>query len=46
VVYAVWSGAGTVIMAAVGVFYFNESYSWRKFIYLLLIILGVIGVTI
>jgi small multidrug resistance pump len=46
IVYSVWSGIGTVIMAAVGVFHFNESYSWRKFIFLLLIVVGVIGVTV
>jgi len=44
VVYAVWSGIGTVILAAVGVYYFNESFSWRKMIFLLLIVIGVIGI--
>ncbi len=43
VVYAVWSGLGTVFVATVGIFYFDESVSVKKIIYLTLIILGVIG---
>ena len=44
VVYAVWSGAGTVIVAAVGMIYFKESVSIKKIVYLTLIVIGVIGV--
>ena len=44
VVYAIWSGAGTVLVAAVGMIYFNESVSRKKIIYLALIVIGVIGV--
>ena len=44
VVYAVWSGVGTVLVTAVGVFYFNESVSIRKLCFLMLIIIGVIGI--
>lgn len=43
VVYAVWSGVGTVLISAVGFFYFKESMSLRKIIFLMLIIIGVIG---
>lgn len=46
VVYAVWSGVGTILVAAIGVFYFNESISWRKLFFLLLIVVGVIGMHI
>lgn len=44
IVYAVWSGVGTVLVAAVGIIYFNESVSIRKFTFLSLIIIGVIGI--
>lgn len=44
VVYAVWSGAGTVLVSLVGIIYFNESISFRKIIFLCLIVVGVIGI--
>jgi len=44
VVYAVWSGVGTILMAIIGIFYFNESFSLRKTFYLLLIVIGIIGI--
>jgi len=43
VVYAIWSGVGTLMMAAIGIFYFNESVSMRKLFFLCLIIAGVVG---
>ena len=43
VVYAVWSGVGTILVAAIGIFYFNEKVSLRKIIFLALIVFGVIG---
>ncbi len=46
VVYAVWSGAGTILVAGVGVFYFGESLSLRKVLFLMLIVIGVIGMHI
>lgn len=44
IVYAVWSGVGTLLMAAIGVLHFHESLSLKKIIFLILIIIGVIGV--
>lgn len=44
IVYAVWSGVGTILMAAIGIFYFNESVSMRKVVYLALIVIGIIGI--
>lgn len=44
VVYAVWSGIGTFLIAMIGIFYFNESASFKKILFLLLIIIGVIGI--
>lgn len=44
VVYAVWSGVGTVLVAGIGILYFNESISLQKIIFLALIVIGVIGI--
>ena len=44
VVYAVWSGVGTLLIALIGIFHFHESVSLTKFIFLFIIILGVIGI--
>ena len=44
IVYAIWSGVGTVLVAAIGILYFDESASLRKLFFLSLIILGVIGI--
>lgn len=44
VVYAVWSGVGTLLVASIGILYFNESISIKKVIFLLLIVIGVIGI--
>ncbi len=46
VVYAVWSGVGTVLVGMVGIFYFGEAVSVRKILYLFVIIIGVIGIHI
>lgn len=43
IVYAVWSGVGTVLIAAIGMVYLHESVSIRKIIFLGLIVVGVIG---
>lgn len=44
IVYAVWSGIGTVLIAIIGFLYFNESVSFRKIVFLILIVIGVIGI--
>jgi len=41
-VYAIWSGAGTALVAMIGVLYFGESFTWVKILGLLLVIFGVI----
>lgn len=45
-VYAVWSGVGTLLVAVIGILYFKESISFKKIVYLLLIVIGVIGIHI
>ena len=44
VIYAVWSGVGTVLVATIGFFYFHESVSVKKIFFLALIVIGVIGI--
>ncbi len=43
IVYAVWSGVGTVLVYAISVAYFNEAISTKRIIFLTLIVMGVIG---
>ena len=45
-VYAVWSGAGTALIAAVGMIAFGETATALKFLSIALIILGVIGLNL
>jgi small multidrug resistance pump len=44
VVYAVWSGVGTVATAAIGVWYFKESATALKMVSIGLVVIGVMGV--
>jgi len=41
-VYAIWSGAGTALVATIGILYFEESFHWLKILGLCFIIGGVI----
>lgn len=43
VVYAVWSGIGTLLVYAISVVYLNEAISIKRIIFLALIVFGVIG---
>ncbi|MDR3477695.1 MAG: multidrug efflux SMR transporter [Gammaproteobacteria bacterium] len=44
IVYAIWSGVGTILVAIIGVLLFHESISVTKVISLLLIVIGVLGI--
>jgi small multidrug resistance pump len=46
VAYAVWSGAGTALIAVIGILYFREAATALKFFSLLLIIVGVVGLNL
>ncbi len=46
IAYAIWSGIGTALIAAIGVLYFRESASFLKFLSISLIILGVVGLSL
>jgi small multidrug resistance pump len=41
--YAIWSGLGTLLIAIIGVIYFQEPITLLKALSLLLIIMGVVG---
>ncbi|NDV25230.1 multidrug efflux SMR transporter [Desulfovibrio sp. JC010] len=43
VAYAIWSGLGTALIFAIGIFFFKESVSALKVLSLLLILTGVVG---
>jgi small multidrug resistance pump len=43
VAYSVWSGLGTTLIASIGIIWFRESISFIKFLSIVLIIIGVIG---
>lgn len=44
--YAIWSGLGTVLIALIGIWFFNESVSPLKVASIALVILGVIGLNL
>jgi small multidrug resistance pump len=44
VVYAVWSGVGTAVTAAIGVLYFKEPATAMKMASIGLVVIGVLGV--
>lgn len=45
-VYAIWSGLGTALIALVGFFFFKESLDWIRIVSLFLIVSGVIGLQV
>ncbi|MBD2360921.1 MULTISPECIES: DMT family transporter [unclassified Anabaena] len=44
VAYAIWSGLGTMLIASIGIIWFQESMSLVKFLSIGLIVIGVIGI--
>lgn len=46
IIYAIWSGVGTALLAIIGVLYFQESLSWIKVVSILFIIIGVVGLNL
>jgi small multidrug resistance pump len=46
IAYAVWSGAGTALVATVGILWFREPVTALKIISLALIVFGVVGLQI
>lgn len=46
VAYAIWSGAGTAVIAVIGIWFFKEQVSTLKVLSIALIVIGVIGVNL
>jgi len=46
VAYAVWSGIGIALIAIIGILFFQESMSTEKLAFIVLIIVGAIGLNI
>lgn len=46
VVYAIWAGLGTALIALIGIFIFQEKMTALKFVSLLLVVAGVIGLNL
>lgn len=46
VVYAIWSGLGITLITLIGLVFFGESVTVAKFVFIALIVVGVIGLQI
>lgn len=46
VTYAIWAGAGTALVAVVGIVFLNEPLDWVKAVSLTLIVAGVVGLNL
>ncbi|BAY37913.1 small multidrug resistance protein [Nostoc sp. NIES-2111] len=44
IAYSVWSGLGTTLIATIGLIWFRESMTLIKFMSMILIIVGVVGI--
>jgi len=45
-VYAIWSGMGTLLITVIGIVYFGEAATTLKLLSILLIIIGVVGLNL
>ena len=43
IAYAIWAGAGTALIAIIGIVYFREPVSALKIVSLILVVAGVVG---
>jgi small multidrug resistance pump len=46
IAYAVWAGAGTLLIAMLGVIFFKESMSMMKMLSMVLVIAGIVGLNL
>lgn len=46
IAYAIWAGLGVLLIAVIGVLYFDETITALKIVSIALIILGVVGLSI
>ncbi|MDS0527484.1 multidrug efflux SMR transporter [Clostridium sp. SHJSY1] len=45
-VYAVFTGIGTVGTVLIGMLYFNEAFSWSKIGFIIILLIGILGLKI
>lgn len=43
-VYAIWSGVGTIFVGIIGILIFDESFSYKKILSLFFVVIGVVGI--
>lgn len=43
VAYAIWSAIGIILISIIGMFYFNEHFSYAKLVSILIIVIGVVS---
>jgi small multidrug resistance pump len=46
VAYAVWAGAGTALVAVIGLVFLGEHFTWVKAASLAMIVAGVVGLNL
>ncbi len=46
IAYAIWSGLGTLLIVAIGIFFFNEPVTAVKILCIALIIVGAVGLNL
>lgn len=46
ITYAIWAGAGIVLITAIGIFFFGESTDWKKIFFIALILTGAVGLNL
>lgn len=44
--YAIWAGLGTALIVSIGIVFFKETINIQKIIFILLIIIGVVGLNL
>ena len=42
--YAIWSGAGTLAISFIGIYFFQETVSVMKIVSIVLIVIGIVGI--
>lgn len=46
VAYAIWAGAGTVLIALIGMIWFQEGAGWLRLMFISLIVVGAVGLNL
>ncbi|WP_041645941.1 DMT family transporter [Aromatoleum aromaticum] len=46
IAYAIWSGVGIAVIATIGILFFGEPFTLRRFLFLTLIVVGVVGLNL